>query len=185
VRTVKKISVLLLALALSACASTSFEQFTLKAIDTANTLQDTAKTEYGVAVEQERAAVTTCKQAALAAGRGVPTSIGGSIVMTIPDLAGETTAANWPTRKALCESVGAPIPYDPFTLQRIGQSVNALRDAVLGARAAVNLNSDPEALVKVALAIEAMIADFSKASLPAPAGAATLANDIRTQSGKR
>lgn len=166
----KRAAALFLALALAACASMSFDQFALKAIDSANTLQDAAKTGYGVATDQERAAVTACRTAA-----------GGN-----PLLSGGTTAANWPERKALCQNLGAPIPYDPFTLQRIGQSVNALRDAVLAAQAATKVQTDPDSLVKVALAIEAMIADFSKASLPVPSGAATLANDIRTQaSGKR
>ena len=107
--------ILFVVASLVGCSSTSLNDASKTAIVAAYNGQVAAGQTYNDAKTKETAASVACAKAAQAAGAPAPSV---------------KTAADWPTAKTMCASLGAPIPFDPFALQKLAGPINALDDAI-------------------------------------------------------
>lgn len=108
-------SAVFVALSLVACGSTSPNDAAKVAIVAAYNAQGAAAQTYNEAKAKESAASQACAAAAVKAGLPVPSV---------------TTQETWPRAKETCASLGAPIPFDPFALQKLAGPINALTPLV-------------------------------------------------------
>jgi len=85
------------------------------AIVSAQQAQVAAGATYNDAKNSETVASQACASAAQRSGQAV---------------APPANEADWPRVRDLCASLGAPIPYNPFVLQRLAGPINSLEDLI-------------------------------------------------------
>jgi hypothetical protein len=169
----KKLFTLLGALVITVgCTSTGLNDSAKNGIVIAYNAQVAAGQTYNDAKAQETKASQACAAAAQAKALPAPSV---------------KTAADWPAVRDLCASLGAPIPFDPFALQKAAAPVNGLLDAVNAANkiriafegGTVSADVLTSAVLQLASLFVEIETDLVTANVPVPASIDNAATTLK------
>lgn len=150
---------LLLAVTLSlACATLTPDEKIARGLVVLNDFQDTAAHVYDEAKVQEAAGGKACREAAAIKSVALPAVSPATIVEL----------------RAACDTLGTPIPYDPYKLQALAVPINATYDAIRAANAvrvavkAGKAGDTPGALKQAATAVRSLLAGAREVGVKFP-----------------